>query len=109
MRWLIWGLLLILNNGAGTLTSRARNSASYAYHGSAAMLNHACWFMVNFMFVDAAVNLGKNFGWTDALRVWLFYTACSSVGSITMHYVSINFLEKGNRRVGSYEPGEPRR
>ena len=103
MRWLIWGFLLVANNAAGTMTSRARNSASYGYHGFAAMLNHACWYLVNFIFVGVAVDIGRNYDWQQALLVWLFYTFCSSVGSITMHYISINYLEKGNRRVGVYD------
>lgn len=101
-RWIIWGLLLAATNGCSTLTSRARNTPSYWYHGLAAMMNHAIWFVVNVMFVGIAIDIGALHDHRAAAGAWLFYTVCSTTGSVAVHYVSINFFERGNRRVGSY-------
>lgn len=103
MKWILWGLLLALTNGASTLTSRARNTPSYTYHGLAACANHAIWFCANVMFVGVAIDIGALSNWRLAAGAWLFYTVCSTIGSIGVHWVSINYFEKGNRRVGAYE------
>ena len=102
-RWIIWGLLLAITNGFSTLVSRARNTPSYSYHGICAAANHATWFIVNVMFVGVAIEVGALTDWRQAGFAWLFYTVCSTVGSVVVHYVSMNYFEKGNRRVGSYE------
>jgi len=103
MKWILWGLLLALTNGASTLTSRARNTPSYGYHGAAAMVNHAIWFCANVMFVGVAIDIAKQPTALAAFGAFLFYTVCSTIGSVTVHYVSINYFERGNRRVGAYE------
>lgn len=102
-RWVVWGVLLALTNGMSTLVSRARNTPSYPYHAVCALLNHAAWFIVNVMFVGVAVNIGALTDRRAAVFAWVFYTVCSTVGSVVTHYVSIRFFEHGNRRVGAYE------
>lgn len=103
MKWLAWGILLFTTNFFGTLTSRARNTPSYAYHGTVACLNHATWFMATVMFVGAAVNIEKLGDWKQAVLTGAFYTACSTASSIAAHFGAIHFLERdGKRRVGSY-------
>ena len=101
-RWIVWGVLLALTNGFSTLVSRARNTPSYSYHGICALLNHATWFIVNVLFVTVAVNI-KSLDDPRAWFAWGFYTVCSTVGSMVIHWLSINYFEKGNRRVGAYE------
>lgn len=103
MKWILWGCLLALTNGASTLTSRARNTPSYSYHGMAAMFNHGVWFCTNVMFVGIAIDIGKQPDIMSAFGAFVFYTVCSTIGSVTVHYVSINYFERGNRRVGAYE------
>jgi hypothetical protein len=100
-RWAIWGLLLVLTNAAGTLSSRARNTPSYGYHGATAFVNHAVWFVVNVMFVGAAVDIGRDPG-LAAAGIWAYYACCSTVGSIAAQWIGITFLERGRRRVGTY-------
>lgn len=101
-RWIIWGLLLALTNGFSTLVSRARNTPSYSYHGICCIFNHGTWFIVNVMFVGVAIDIGAFSDWHQAAYAWGFYTACSTCGSMLVHYLSINYFEKGNRRVGAY-------
>lgn len=103
MKWILWGLLLAATNGCSTLTSRARNTPSYWYHGCAAAANHSIWFIVNVMFVGVAIDVGKDWHTLRAVYTWAFYATCSTLGSMAIHWVSINYFEKGNRRVGAYE------
>lgn len=102
-RWIIWGVLLAVTNGFSTLVSRARNTPSYSYHAVCAVLNHATWFVVNVMFVGVAIDVGALTDPLAAFYAWAFYTFCATVGSVAVHYVSINYFERGNRRVGAYE------
>jgi len=103
MKWILWGLLLAATNGASTLTSRARNTPSYGYHGVAACVNHAIWFCTNVMFVGIAIDIGALHDWHKAVGAFVFYTTCSTIGSVSIHWISINYFETGNRRVGAYE------
>lgn len=107
MRWLVWGALLMLTNGASTLTSRARNTPSYGYHAAAACFNHGTWFFTNILFVGVAIDISKSSGWREGALSALFYVTCSTIGSIGMHWISIRYFEKGDRRVGSYHGDHP--
>lgn len=102
-RWIVWGVLLAMTNGFSTLVSRARNTPSYSYHGICALLNHATWFVVNVMFVGVAIDIGALHETKQAAFAWVFYTLCSTLGSILVHFLSLNYFEKGNRRIGVYE------
>ena len=93
-QWLIWGTMLIAVNVAGTLTSRARNTSSYVYHGITSAVNHGCWFITQFLFVGIAVDMIKQPSWSGRLLTFLFYATCSTVGSITAHYCSHTYFEK---------------
>jgi len=105
-RWILWGVLLMLTNGMSTLVSRARNTPSYAYHGICSTLNHGTWFITNVLFIGVAIDIGALTDWQAAGFAWVFYTVCSTVGSVTVHYVSIKYFEKGTRRVGAYHSQE---
>lgn len=99
-RFLAWGILLILNNVFGTLTSRARNTPSYTYHGITACLNHGAWFLTNVIFIGVAIDItveGRS-GLLRGLLVWLYYTTCATAGSISAHYLSMHHFEKGIRK-----------
>lgn len=101
-QWILWGLLLLLTNGMSTLVSRARNTPSVSYHALCATLNHGTWFINNVFLVGVAIDIGGFKDWQAVGFAWVFYTVASTVGSVLVHYVSLRFLEKGNRRVGTY-------
>jgi len=107
MRWLLWGALLALTIGASTLTSRARNTPSYGYHAAAAMFNHGTWFCTNVMFVKVAIDIGNQPTLREGMLAFGFYVVCSTIGSVFVHFISINYFEKGHRRVGAYHPEKP--
>jgi len=98
--YLAWALLLIIQNASFTLVSRARNSGSYAFHAAAAVGSNGIWFASQFILIGAITDLAKQGGWLQAVGVGVFYTTFTIVGSVGMHYVSANYIEKGKAKVG---------
>lgn len=77
-------LLTILQNASFTLTSRARNSGSLWYNGLASIASNGIWLLV---IKKVVTNL-------DSTVLMLTYLAGSVIGSLTMHYVAMRFIEK---------------
>jgi hypothetical protein len=100
MNWFIWGVLLIIQNASFTMVSRARNSGSLLYHGIASIFSNGIWFLSQFILVDKFMTILKGNDWKLAAITGLFYTACTIAGSLSMHYISMHYLEKGKRKVG---------
>lgn len=101
MTWIAWALLLVLQNAAFTLVSRARNSGSYSFHAAAALASNGVWFASQFILIGTIANLAKDgFTW-QAVAVGLFYATFTIIGSVGMHWFSVNYLEKGKRKVGA--------
>ena len=97
--WALWGLLLVGQNAAFTLVSRARNSNSLTYHAWASLLSNGVWFMSNFILFGAFIDIIKNSDWTLAVSVGLFYTMCTMGGSLGMHYLALHHIEKPKLRI----------
>jgi hypothetical protein len=99
--YVAWAALLICQNAAFTWVSRARNSGSYGYHALAATASNGVWFASQFVLIDTLVRLIREGSWTERILTGVFYAACTVVGSVGMHWVSVRFLEAGKRRVGA--------
>ncbi len=76
--------LTILQNASFTLVSRARNSKSILYHAFASILSNGIWILV-------IRNVVSNFDNTNLL---IAYLIGSVIGSVSMHYIAMKFLEK---------------
>ena len=85
MNYILLFFVTILQNGSFTLVSRARNSNSLLFHGIASVLSNGIWFMV----VRTVTSEDPN-----TLLLGIVYTAGAVTGSILMHYLSMNWLEK---------------
>ena len=96
--WILWGLVLVLQNMAFTWVSRARNSGSYPYHALASAASNGIWILVMFFVVNEIINVEST---EQKLWVCLFYTVCTTTGAVLMHWLSINYFEKGKRQVGA--------
>jgi len=84
MTYFVWAVLLVLQNAAFTMTSRARNSGSDAYHALAAVFSNGFWI----------------------LNIIAIYVAATVFGSVFMAKLLRRYVERGNRRVGVYNEGE---
>jgi hypothetical protein len=98
--WVLWAVLLLIQNASFTLVSRARNSGSLGYHAIAAVFSNGIWFLSQVIVVDKIVTALRSHNWSLIAITALFYTIFTVIGSISMHYVSMKYLEKGKRKVG---------
>lgn len=83
--------LVVLQNASFTWVSRARNSGSLKYHAVAAIFSNGIWLLV---IRQVVVNF-------DRPEIMVAYLIGAVTGSVLMHWVSMKYLEKGSRAVGS--------
>lgn len=99
MEWVIWGVLLLLQNMAFTWVSRARNSSSVSYHALASFFSNGIYIINQGVVINKFLSVERN-----TLAYWivvLFYTAFTMTGSLGMHYILMRYVEIGKRKVGS--------
>jgi hypothetical protein len=101
VKWILWALILIAQNAAFTWVSRARNSGSVSYHATASVFSNAIWFVSNLILVDSIVTVARSADVFAVIQLGLFYTACTVIGSVLMHWFSVRYLETGKRKVGA--------
>lgn len=102
--YLVWAVLLVLQNASFTMTSRARNSGSDWYHAFAAVFSNGFWIL-NMMFLfdptrgllASAETLGEK-----GMFV-VIYILATVFGSVVMGRILREHFEKGRRRVGYYK------
>jgi hypothetical protein len=85
IHYIILFFVTILQNASFTLVSRARNSKSLIFHAIASVFSNGIWFIV----VRQVTSEDPN--------TWLLgivYVLGTVTGSVTMHYLSMNFIEK---------------
>lgn len=80
-------ILLICQNAAFTIVSRARQSKSLTLHGLAAIGSNGLY-----IFVLTTVVANYNNNW---LKIW--YIICTVIGSVHAHYISIHKVEESKR------------
>lgn len=83
--WIIWGVLLVLQNASHTATSRARNSKGARglwYNAIASTFSNGIWFASQFFIVNVLVGVsGKPVAFTGALMFYIVLTAFGSVAA----------------------------
>lgn len=93
--WIIWAVLLVLQNAAQTVTSRARNTKGQAglwYNGIASMFSNGVWFTSQLFIVNMLINVkGKPAAFAAMLA---FYIAFTASGSVVAHWISMKFERK---------------
>jgi len=94
MSWVLWAVMLLIQNATFTWVSRARNSKSLGYHAVAATFSNGIWFLNLAVAVDKLRGVE---GWAYA-GVALFYTVFTVIGSVGAHYVLMRHVE---RKVGA--------
>jgi len=94
MLWAIWAILLILQQAAFTLVSRARNSKSIMYHGVASVLSNGLWFGSQLILIDTFMDVILKADLGLFLFAGVFYITCTLIGSLSSHWLLMNFVEK---------------
>ncbi len=96
--WLIWGVLLFLQNAAHTATSRSRNSKSLVYTGVASIFSNGIWFASQFYIVNQLLKVKDDpFAFAVTLAFYVVLTAAGSVAShwYLMRWENRRGIEKG--------------
>ena len=99
LSWIAWALLLIVQNAAFTLVSRARNSGSLKYHALAALGSNGIWFLSQIILVDKTLHILQSKDLGLAVLTALVYVGSTIAGSVGMHWIALNKIEKGKRKV----------
>lgn len=89
MTWLIWGVLLVLQNAAHTATSRSRNSKSLRYSAIASIFSNGIWFLSQFFIVNQLIAAKGH-----PLRLTLvafFYVTLTATGTVWSHWYLMRF------------------
>ena len=94
MSWFIWGTLLILQNFASCVNSRAKNSDNLWYTTVTAVVSNAVWIASNFFMVDKLVVVMKHGSAKEVVVLGIFYTTCTVFGTLTSQWWAMNVLEK---------------
>jgi hypothetical protein len=94
-----WFLLLVLQSAAFTWVSRARNSGSLTYHAAASVCSNGIFFVTNILLIGLVTMQGRTL--LELAGLGAIYIAGTVTGSVSMHYVSMRWLEAGKRKVGA--------
>ncbi len=98
MLWLLWAFLLMIQDAAFTLVSRACNSRSPAFHALAATISNSIWFASQFILIGIVYTEIHDV--TTGLLFGAVYVASTVAGGTIMHVLSMRYLEGGKRCVG---------
>jgi len=101
MTWALWAVMLLLQNASFTLVSRARNTGSIAFHAAAAVGSNGVFILTQLVALDKLITVLRHPTVWSVIGIFAFYTFFTVLGSITMHHISMKYLEKGKRKVGS--------
>lgn len=99
--WILWAIILLAQNASFTLVSRARNSGSLKFHAAASVGSNGIWFLSQIVVIDKIVQALRSHDWWLMTGTLLFYTMFTVIGSVSMHYISMTYIEKGKRMVGA--------
>lgn len=100
MTWIIWAVLLLLQNASFTWVSRARNSKSLSYHAVASVCSNGIWFLSLGVAVNKVTDAMASGSWTAMALAAAFYTTFTVLGSVSMHHFLMTRVERGDRKVG---------
>lgn len=82
MKWVLWAILLVLQQLSQTISMRSRMSASYGYHAVAAIASNGIWFASQIILVENTLQLIDTKDPFQAIAVGLFYLTWTVTGSL---------------------------
>jgi membrane protein DedA with SNARE-associated domain len=95
--WILWAVLLFLQNAAHTATSRARNSKSLWFNTCASTVSNGIWFASQYFIVNQMIQAE---GSLEFSLTMVFYMVLTAAGSVWAHWFFMRFearrgIEKG--------------
>jgi hypothetical protein len=95
MSWVLWAVMLLVQNASFTWVSRARNSKSLGYHAIAAVASNGVWFLGLSVAVDKLREAETLMQYSTTA---IFYTVFTVIGSVGAHHLLQTKVERGDRR-----------
>lgn len=92
--WVVWAVLLLLQNASATWVSRARNSRSLRYHAVASAFSNGVWVVSLGLVVDKLGAAERAESWELFAFTVAFYVTFTMLGSVGMHHVLMTRVEK---------------
>jgi hypothetical protein len=90
--WLLWGVLLVLQNASHTASSRAKNSTSLRYSAIVGVFSNGIWFASQFFIVGHLVK-AQGDPWRLALTAF-YYITLTVVGTVGAQWWLMKFERK---------------
>lgn len=85
LQWIVWGLILLLQNAAFVANSRARNGKSLSYHAITNLASNGIWIISQFFAVNMISIALNTSNWWLALGIFSFYVIMNLIGGLTAH------------------------
>ena len=90
--WVIWGILLVLQNASHTATSRSRNSKSLWYTGVASIFSNGIWFASQFYIVNKLIQVKDDP--VMFVGILVYYVALTALGSVGAQWYLMKFEKR---------------
>lgn len=84
--WVLWAIVLFLQNASNTWVSRARNSNSIRTHALASVFSNGVFFVNLYSAVDQIHNAR---GFAQRATVVAFYVFWTVLGAVTAHWMML--------------------
>lgn len=104
IKWIVIGVLLVLQTGTHTVNRRASATGSPAYTFWATFISSALYLVSHVIILrEIWVMLQATADVLQWAYLIVFYAACNGVGGALFHWLSMRYLERNhNRKVGVY-------
>ena len=97
--WIIWAIILFLQQATYLFSGRAKASGSLVYSGIAGLFSHSTWFFANLYFVQSIFQF-KDSPWHVKAAVCAFYVTFTLSGTLTSQWAALRWVERGKMKVG---------
>lgn len=87
--WLLWGVLIAIQNAMFTWTSRARNSDKILQHAIAIPIAQCVYFLCSLFALDNGIKVVREGNYAAGAAQLLLYMFCTSVGSLSSHWIAL--------------------
>jgi hypothetical protein len=94
MSWVIWAVVLLVQNFSSGLMTRARMTSSLRYSGLASVFSNATWFVAQFIAIDKITKLLESKAWWAVVGTAIFYVTFTVLGSLIAHHLSMKYFER---------------
>lgn len=108
MKWVVWGVLICLQNALFTLTSRARNSNNIYAHAIVIPIAQCVYILCSLFALDNGLKVIQQGNYRAGLAQLCLYICCTSIGSLSAHWLALHG-KRYSKSLRTLLRGEPRK